>query len=362
MKRLGEIFLHSACLIYRSMRRRRPSVPPKALAVVSNTALGDTLLSTPVLASLRVSFPAAHILFVVHPRYRNLFTGLDAVDTLITYDGSYLGLPKAILKLRRHSPDAILLSHSNGPQDIPLAWLTGAPLLLKPATRSSFRTYLSMQMPPRSGHVIEERLNLVRFIGGSRIMTRMQLPARYFQELPANVTRLPQPAIGFQLGAANFYKRWPVDKFAALAKKLLQAFPEMYIVLTGTARERVLANELLQLYPNPRVIDHCGKWNVEQLPWLLRQFALLVTNDTGPMHMAIALGVPTISLFGMTSASAIGPYQDLDRHIVIEKDVGRDAHLSKKRRSNRGMLAIEVDDVFAATDRLLSHHAPASNH
>ncbi|NWG32500.1 MAG: glycosyltransferase family 9 protein [Rhodocyclaceae bacterium] len=362
MKRLGEIFLHCACIAYRPFRRRNPVAPPRTFVVVSNTALGDTLLSTPVIASLRASFPAAHIFFVLHPRYASLFLGLDGIDGLLAYDGSYAGLPQAISRLRKIAPDVVLLAHSNGPQDIPLAWLAGAPLILKPATRSPFRAYLSAQMPPLTGHVIEERLNLVRFVGGTQITTRMQLPVRYSGDLPADVERLPQPTIGFQLGAANHYKQWPVGKFAALAKELLSANPEMNIVLTGSAGERALANELLRLCPDPRILDHTGKWKVDQLPWLLRQFTLLVTNDTGPMHLAIALGVPTVSLFGMTSASAIGPFQDLDRHIVIEKGVDRQAHLPKKRRSNQGMALIGVDEVFAAVNQQLSRHASASHH
>lgn len=362
MKRLGEIFLHCACIAYRPFRRRNPARPPSTFVVVSNTALGDTLLSTPVIASLRASFPDAHIYFVVHPRYASLFAGLDSIDGLLTYDGSYAGLPRAISRLRKLTPDAVLLAHANGPQDIPMAWLAGAPLILKPATRSPFRVYLSAQMPPLNRHVIEERINLVRSVGGMQFLTRMQLPARYCEKMPADIERLPLPAIGFQLGAANLYKQWPLDKFAALARKILSAYPEMNIVLTGAARERALANELLRQCPDPRILDHTGKWKVDQLPWLLRQFTLLVTNDTGPMHLAIALGVPTVSLFGMTSAAAIGPYQDLDRHIVIEKETDREAHLPKKRRSNQGMALIEVDEVFAAVDQQLSSHASASHH
>ncbi|MFN3884374.1 MAG: glycosyltransferase family 9 protein [Rhodocyclaceae bacterium] len=362
MKRLGEIFLHGACSAYQSFRRRNSTWPPNTFVVVSNTALGDTLLSTPVIASLRASFPSARIAFVVHPRYARLFTGLESIDGLLTYDGSYVGLARAILRLRKLAPDAVLLAHSNGPQDIPMAWLAGVPLILKPATCSPFRVYLSAQLPPLTGHVIEERLNLVRFVGGTQLVTRMQLPTRYFGKMPTDIVRLSQPAIGFQLGAANAYKQWPLAKFAALAKELLAAHPRLHIVLTGSAKERALADELLRLCPDPRILNHCGKWDVARLPWLLRQFTLLVTNDTGPMHLAIALGVPTVSLFGMTSAAAIGPFQDRDRHIVIEKQSDREAHLPKKRRSNRGMALIEVDEVFAAVDRRLSLYASAPRH
>lgn len=364
MKRVGEWFLHALCAAYRPFRRLADPArsPLRTIAVVSNTALGDTLLSTAVVASVRASFPQARIVFVVHPRYRLLFEGLEVADEVMSYDGGYGALPLALVRLRIRGPDAVLLAHSNGPQDIPLAWLSGAPIILKPNTRSPFKSYLSAAMPERSGHVIEERCNLVRALGGRRIVTRMQLPARYQGPPPPETVTLPHPTVGLQLGAANAYKQWPVERFAALAQRLTQTIPGVKIVLTGAPRERRLAETFKRKAAGVDVIDTTGCFAVEDLPWLFRQFDLLVTNDTGPMHLAIALGVPTVSLFGMTSAAAIGPYQDPERHVVIEKTGDTEASLPKKRRSNRGMLLITVDEVLAAVTRLLSLHASTAHH
>lgn len=364
MKRLGTALLHGLCAAYRPFRPPAGThrEVPRSIIIVSNTALGDTLLSTPVVASARVSFPSAHISFVVHPRFAQLFAGLEPADEILTYDGSYGDLFSAITTFRQRRPDAVLLAHSNGPQDIPLAWLSGAPCLLKPKTKSPFKHYLSAEMPERTGHVIEERCNLVRHLGGRRIITRMQLPGRYQAPPPQHLPNLSRPVVALQLGAANAYKQWPAARFAALAGRLAEAIPELNIVLTGSAREKQLATEFFQNGPTRNVHDLTGCFPVHELPWLFRQFDLLVTNDTGPMHLAIALGVPTLSLFGMTSATAIGPYQDLARHIVIQKQGDLQGHLPKKRRSNAGMLSIQVEEVFAAALGALHQKNAASTH
>lgn len=363
MKRLLSALLRTLVAFYITAMGKGPrrlaadETPPApgTIVIVSNTALGDTILSTPVVASIRSSFPRSNIVFVVHPRMLPLFSGLECADRVLCYDGGYKHLFSFIATLRRLRPDAVLLAHSNGPQDIPLAVLSGSRIVLKPPTRSAYRTYLSADIPAKPQHVIEERLDLARYLGARQITTCLQLPARYRSivhvvpvEVPANLSIV----IGFQLGAANHYKMWPMDNFAELACQLFEADPRTTIVLTGTRQEAALANEVKSQCRSERIIDATGKCGIEALPDLLKQLNLLVTNDTGTMHLAIALGIPTISLFGATSSAAIGPYQDPERHIVLEKKGPAQQHLSKKSRTNEGMRLITVEEVIQAVDKL----------
>lgn len=341
--------------------RLKPNeVPPTpvVIAVVSTTALGDTLLSTPVLQSARASWPNAILILVVHPRYRSLFEGLPGVDHLLCYDGSYGRLFASAFHLRKLRPEAVLLAHSNGPQDIPLAVFSGARLILKPATSSPFRRFLSKELPPSREHVINSRLALVATLGGKATQTSMLVPPRYASSPPEEIPRLATPVIGFQLGAANTYKIWPAERFGELAARLLAWKPGLTIVLTGTAKESDLAQVVVTHCNDARVQDHCGGYSVESLPWLLRQLAMLVTNDTGTMHLAIALGIPTVSLFGLTSSAAIGPFQDLPLHRVVQASELDEQHLTKKERSNRAMLSISTDAVFELVTRHFAHLYP----
>lgn len=326
-----------------------------AILVFSTTALGDTLLSTPAIASLAKSFPNAKLTLFVHRNLAALFTGLTGVDAVVTYHGGFKRFIRTVLALRRVAPQAVLLLHSNAPQDIPLAILSGARIILKPATKSPYRRYLSYQFPRQARHVIEERLDLVRILGAKELTTRLQVPERYLSPRTGGLRDSLDGArliVGFQPGAANAFKMWPAKCFAALADRLTQ-LPGIEIAITGARKEHCIAQKIIDTCMTRRIHNYCGCYAVDELPFLIRDFDLLISNDTGPMHLAIALRVPTLCLFGSTLAALIGPYQDLERHRVIQKTGVDVTGIPKKQRRNDAMTMITVDEVFqAAVDML----------
>jgi ADP-heptose:LPS heptosyltransferase len=339
----------------------RPPAELKSILVFSNTALGDTLLSTPAIVSLKQSFPQARLTLFVHRNMAPLFEGLESVDEVVRYHGGYKKFIRTVFALRRIRPQAALLLHSNAPQDIPMAVLSGASIILKPPTTSEYRHYLSYQFVPKDRHVIEERLDLVRLLGGTRLTTRMSLPARYGSRRPEVLAELPAHArriIGFQPGAANVFKMWPAENFAVLADRLAQTLDDIEIVITGSRKERSLAKRIMNLCAVSHIRDYCGKFNVQELPFLVREFDVLVSNDTGTMHLAIALGVPALCLFGPTSAELIGPYQDLDKHRVIQKTGESIDSVPKKKRTDSTMKKITVEEVFQAVLEMLDGQNP----
>ncbi|MHB8536362.1 MAG: glycosyltransferase family 9 protein, partial [Sulfuricaulis sp.] len=334
----------------------RPPADLRSILVFSNTALGDTLLSTPAIVSLRQSFPQARLTLFVHRNMAPLFEGLESVDEIVLYHGGYRKFVRTVLALRRVRPQAALLLHSNAPQDIPMAVLSGASIILKPPTTSEYRHYLSYQFVSKAQHVIEERLDLVRLLGGMRVTTRMSLPTRYGRRRPEVLAQPPAGArriIGFQPGAANLFKMWPAENFAALADRLVQTLGDTEIVITGSRKERALARRIINLCATSHAHELCGKFNIQELPFLAREFDVLVSNDTGTMHLAIALGVSVLCLFGPTSAQLIGPYQDLDKHRVIQKTGENIDDVPKKKRTDSTMKLITVDEVFQAVLEML---------
>ncbi|MFA5242945.1 MAG: hypothetical protein WC392_11285, partial [Sulfuricella sp.] len=174
--------------IYTRLRREKiqkidapwhPATAPRSILVFSNTALGDTLLSTPAIVSLRNAFPDARITFFTGKAFAPLFASFEAVDSMVLYHGGYRRFLRTVMELRRQKPEIALLLHSNAPQDIPLAVLSGARVILKTPTKSEYRKYLSCEFPSRTQHTIEERLDLVRAIGATSLTRRMSLPRRY---------------------------------------------------------------------------------------------------------------------------------------------------------------------------------------
>ncbi len=368
MKHLRDLALRLAVALY-VWARRNPirriesgqslDFQPKSILVFSNTALGDTILSSPAIVSLRHSFPDARITLFLNRAIAPLFAGFEFADAIIAYHGGFKHFWRTVWELRRVRPDTALLLHSNAPQDIPMAVFSGATVILKTPTRSAYRRYLSTQFAPKRQHIIEERLDLVRAIGGRSLTTRMQLPRRHYT--PGNGRQYPEfrgkAVIGFQAGAANVYKMWPAQNFTALADRLVRALPNGLIVITGSARERALGQQIANGCETAEVLNYCGRFSLDTLPDLMRNLDLLITNDTGTMHLAIALGTPTLCLFGPTAADLIGPYQDPELHRVIQK-MGPDvAHVPKKKRTNETMRLISVDEVASVAIEMLAPRA-----
>lgn len=307
--------------------------------VVSNTALGDTLLSTPAIKSLKKSFPNNKIIAVLKSSYTPLFNNFKYIDEIIEYDGKYKNFFTAIFKLRNCSPKTTFILHSNGPQDIQLSILSGGEYVLKHPTKSYLKKYLSFDFPKKNQHTIEDRLDLVRKIGGNIIDTKIEIG-----DILNNQFLEFKDYIGFQIGAANIYKMWPMDRFIGLAKKLLADGEK--IIIVGTKNESKLAKKLIDELNNQNIINMCGKTDIVKLANVVNNLKMLITNDTGTMHLAITLQTPTISLFSATNSKGIGPYQDSNIHKIIQKDGSFIQKFPKKERNNSAMKLIEVDEVY----------------
>lgn len=316
--------------------------PPESILVFSNTALGDTILSTPALCALRQCFPEARISLFLHRNLMPLFRDHPCADRLIPFHGGFRRFRRTLKALRETRPDVALLLHSNAPQDIPMAYLAGARVILKTPTRSPFRHLLSAQMQPRNDHEARRRMDLVRALGCQAEMPPLRLPNRFVRR-PRSELR-----IGIQAGAADHYKMWPPERFAAVIKRLSGNHPEAHFILTGSRSERPLCAHIEQLASPAPVINRCGNTTIEQLVELVAGLDLLITNDTGTLHVAAALDVPTVSLFSPTSCQEFGPLGPKGLHRVIQKPPPDDLHLPKPRRSNQGMRQIQVEEVVAA--------------
>ena len=361
MKKFYATVIDKLVAIYRALPNHKiHSIDPKSfrhrpqsILVIANTALGDALLCTPGMQSLRNSFPETKIHALIHRNYIPLFENVDYLDSIIPYHGGYRKFWSTLAKIRQTRPDTVLIFHGNGPQDLQLAALSGARYILKHPNRSQRKHLLSCDIQRTNQHTIENKLHLVRAIGGKQLIRTMAIAPLDNHELEQRFAAF-QGAVGLQLGAADRYKMWPVERFAELAKRLFDEHPTRQIVLTGIKEERPLAGKFLQLCPDKRVVNLCGQTSIQELPYLLKQFACLVTNDTGTMHLAVALRLPVLALFSATRSEKIGPYQDRELHKVIQKN-GSDIHaLPKKERDDRAMRLIEVDEVYQALVLLLN--------
>lgn len=334
---LRESLLRAAMHVIYRFDRRRPDTSRlgtesiRCILAVSTTAIGDTLLSTPALRSLRLAYPKARIDLLLNAKYSSLFSDNPDIDSIIPSLGSYRRFLRLAWQLRQARYDMVVILHGNEPQATPLAYLSGADFRFKLPNDNAFRFLLSNTDPVLRWddftHGIDQRLAVAYLAGGVRTDHGMTLavPARTQALLEQRMERLgiDQGAelIGLQAGASTVSRRWPARCFAELGRRLLEARPRSWIVLTGSPGEKALTDEVAARIGSPRVWNAAGLLPLDELPALMRRLALLVTGDTGPMHMAVATGTPVVALFAVSDWRRSGPPAGVpdSRHFVIQK-------------------------------------------
>lgn len=339
------------------------------ILVVSSTAIGDTLLSTPALRAVRQRYPHAHIIAHFNINNLELFENNPHIDGIIPYHGGYKKFFRTISEFRKHRFDLVLIFHGNEPQATPMAYLSGARFIIKLPNTSEYRFLLSNKDQvvrwEEFSHGVGQRLEVARMAGCTASDLRMILPVT--QEGMTTVDRFLNQngvhkgdvLVGFQVGASTVSRMWFGDRFIELGKRLIQADNHIKIVITGSPREYKYCREIADAI-GMNVLVSAGMIPLQHIPCLLSRLRVLVTGDTGVMHMAVAVGAPVVALFAVSDARRSGPYYDKEKHIVIQKDKTCDPCTSKKCTYQRCMENISVDEVFCKVTSILGRCAPHS--
>jgi ADP-heptose:LPS heptosyltransferase len=333
----------------------------KKILVVSSTAIGDTLLSTPAIRSVRERYPQARIVAHFNIKNMELFENNPHIDEIIPYHGGYKKIFSTIMKFRKHKFDLALIFHGNEPQATPMAYLSGAKFIVKVPGTSEYGFLLSninqTSQWENLTRGVEQRLKTAELAGCRISDKRMVLPIEKDGESAVNEflensgISDTDSIIGFQAGASTLSRMWFPDRFAELGKKLINSYPELKIILTGSPEEYDHCRKIADAIGEKTIVS-AGKIPLKYIPALLRRFRVLVSGDTGIMHMSIAVGTPVIALFAVADAKKSGPYYDMEKHIVIQKERTCEPCVSKKCKHQTCMENISIDEVF---DALSSH-------
>jgi ADP-heptose:LPS heptosyltransferase len=318
------------------------------ILVVSNTGFGDTLLSSPAIKTLRESFPNKKIIFLVHRKYFQLFYKYHYVDSVWKYSGSYMNLFSLILRSRVNKIHTIFLFHSNGPEDIFISLLSGSKNILKWTDNINhpYKELFLNKCNIKDQHNIEKKIDLVRFFNPKFIDKTMSISNIFDEKKIVDYFATNKKIIGIQLGAQDVYKIWPVENVIKLSQYLIEN--DFFIVFFGATKlELKMMRKIESLIPSKYFQSLVCKTRIDQLPFILKQLNLLITNDTGILHLAIAMRIMSLSLFAPTSNKEFGAYQDFDNHQSIQKDGFFVNDKPKKERTQDGMRLITVDEVVS---------------
>lgn len=322
------------------------------------------MLTTPALSAVREAFPNARITLAARPLVAELFRYHPDVDDIAVYDKEGLhsgasGMLRMAAELRRYRFDAAIL-FQNAFDAALLSFLAGVPERMGYATDGR-RLLLTRAVP-----VTEEILRLhhvdyyIRLVAGLGI----SLPDPVGMRL--QVTREETEAMGDRLSALGILKgerilginpgatygsakRWYPDRFAAVADALSEEWGAA-VVLMGSAAERPLASEI-EAGMRRKPVNLAGRTTVRELMALLSRCSFLVTNDSGPMHIAAALGVPLAAVFGSTDWRTTSPWTRKAR--IVRGDVDCSPCLLREcNRAHECMLEVTADMVVSAARAL----------
>ncbi|MDK3022002.1 glycosyltransferase family 9 protein [Cupriavidus taiwanensis] len=347
--RLANLCIGAYRFLSISPRARRSPVHDQRfsrLVVFSTTALGDFMLNTPAIRALRNRFPDASITLVANPRNRDLVSACPYINDVVFWDHKARSIVATIWRLRKRKPQLAVILHSKAPYDLIAAVFAGCSYLFKNIYDDELpgqeRWLEAATWTRDKGHLIQSKLDLVGHLGCDTSNTEMFVPVRpVIGGSPANTV------IGFQLGASQPIRCWPIEHFIKLAKALLAEAEDTAIALIGSDKERSLeARFMAGLTPQERqrVISHVGRTTLPTLLTVIQRMKVLVTGDTGPLHLAIALKVRTVSLFATASPKKTGPYQDLALHKVLH--VAMDWRQLAEAGRPHPMALITVDEVL----------------
>ena len=276
-------------------------MPRILLLIVRTDRLGDVLLTTPVSRRLREKrFPQAHIAWLVKPYTAPLLEHNPDVDQVIIDWG---GPAKALVeRLREEKFDAAIVAYPRWRMAWAL-WRAGVPMRIGPASKwysVFFNRRIWQHRSEGAKHEADYNLDLLAPLGVSfqRTATRLELTpeekawARSFLE--SNRISFRKPVMGLHPGSGGSSARWPLTHFMELGDRLQEAGYD--VVVTGGPGEDY-QNIMIDNMRRIPVFVAAGSISIRQLASILSCLNLVVSNSTGPLHMAVAVGVPTVSVY-----------------------------------------------------------------
>jgi ADP-heptose:LPS heptosyltransferase len=288
----------------------------KRLLVIRFGALGDLLHLSPSLEAVKAAHPELEIHLLTSPMYQSLASLLPGVDKVWLWEkkSGWPGLLKAALDLRASRMDAVVNLHPSLK-----SWLLTQ--IVRPIRKAVYhkqklkvKGQAQRALPRR--HAVTDFYQPFRCLLGlpkdDAMTPRLPLPAALAETLPAKATGERWIGIIPGVGAKRSNRAWESESYVALIAQLLRhsEWPNLKILLIGGPDEQPLAQRLLEAVPGSHsdtVQSHCGLHDIPTTAALLSHCDLVIGGDTGPLHLAAAVGAPIVSIYGPTALARTGP-------------------------------------------------------
>ena len=327
------------------------------ILVMSNTAIGDTLFATPAINLLRKNYPDKNIIALLNPRNYELFKTNPNIDEIITYRGKWGNFLQVAFKLRAKNIDLTFIFHSNEPQATPLAFLSGSKYIIKiPNDKNEFNFlhYNPPIAPQLDEHFINRRLKQLSYIGIDEQSYQMEIyPLTSWYSEVDKVLKDNVKYIGIQIGASTISRMWLIERWIDLVNRLLDYDINLQVVLTGSESDRQLTDKVENSIQNQRVLNMAGVLDLCSAAALIDRLDLLITPDTGPLHIAAAVKTPTITISVAGNSVESNPIDKEIPHVFIQKPITCSPCLDKRCKNATCMEQISTEEVLSAVIQTL---------
>ncbi|MBN2581974.1 MAG: lipopolysaccharide heptosyltransferase II [Planctomycetes bacterium] len=350
------------------------------ILIIKPSSLGDVIQALPVAWALRELCPKSRIDWLVTPGCAGIVEGLPPLDHVVVFDRNRFGrmwrnpltlcaFGWFIAKLRRPRYTTVIDLQGLFRSGF-LAWASGAGcrLGLADSREGADRFYTrTIPLPTEEISSVDRYMQAAFHLGVPH-----DAPRRFDVTIPAKAEADAQRVLDEQglngrryvvlvPGARWMTKRWPEERFAALANRLHEKLG-LAAVLVGAPDDRDISERMRQLRGR-HMIDLIGRTNLKALAAVLRRAECIVTNDTGPMHLASAMGRPIIAIFGPTNVNLTGPYGP--GHVVLAERADcapcyrRSCLWEGQRQELVCQRSISVDEVFECVRQLTAADSPS---
>jgi heptosyltransferase I len=340
-----------------------PRFPARRICVVRTSALGDVVHALAMVNGLRAGYPEAHITWVLHPVPWQVVRCQPAVDRFIVFPrrglAGWLGLRR---ELAREPFDLLLLPQVSFKAGL-VAMLARAAVKVgfdRRRSRELHGLFVTHRIPAREpGHVQDAYLEFLAYLGitGYRPEWGIAFTDEEREEQARFLAALARPAVAFVIASSNPEKDWPAASYARVMEHVASRGLRPLIVGGPSPRERAAAAAIRAACRAEVSIGLAA--SVRTTLWQLAGSALVVSPDTGPLHAAVALGVPTIGLYGYSDPRRCGPYRRFG-DLLIDRfnDPGQEGR-PVRRVTRRGRMArIRPEDVIEKVELGLSRYRP----
>lgn len=326
--------------------------PIGKVALLRPSRIGDFICATPALRALRAALPQAEITMITLPLLRDLVLRSPHLDRFVAFPG-YPGIAEQFFDARRtvaffqemqaEAFDLAVQIYQSGVNSNPFTLLLGARATAGFVRAADEPGLLDAALPlPRAGHEVARVLALATFLGAPAQGAQTEYPLWPEDHAAAErlLAGLPRPLLGLHPGAWDAWRQWPLARFAAVGTALQQRFGGAVVVIGGP-ETREAATAVAQAVDAP-CCNLAGETSLGALGGVVGRLALLVTNDSGPAHVAYALGTPTVTVCTGTQTARYGPPAPGPYRMVTPQQPGK-ARLAE----------VDAAQVIAAAEALL---------